>query len=137
MECYHNASDLGPSTGAVILSYLQANENVKTVYVFGMNWKNRMKHIDFVDDTIVRRCCKKCVFHETFDDLYGDELTNVEIVTFTTLLVLFLYGITLKLILRYQVLKWIFRDVKHIRLHPKGREEVRHAEHGGDCFANP
>ena len=137
MECYHNASDLGPSTGAVILSYLQANEKVTTIYVFGMNWKSRMKHIDFVDDTIVRRCCTKCVFHETSDNLYGNELFNVEIVTSTTLILLLLFGITLKLILRFPVLKWIFRDGKHTRLHPKGHEEVRHAEHGGDCFVSP
>ena len=72
-ECYHNASAWGPSTGSAVIDYLEYLTTVDRIDVFGMNWRGNSKHIDFMDPTIVKRCCTKCVFHDTLDDTYGDE----------------------------------------------------------------
>lgn len=72
-DCRHNRTIHGPSTGGIILSELQADSEVDTLYVFGMNWMGGVDHVDFADPWIVRNCCTKCIIHETPDNTYGNE----------------------------------------------------------------
>ena len=72
-ECRQNASAMGPSTGAAVIDALSGIQHVERIEVFGMNWASTVAHIDFVDKTMVTRCCTKCVIHATPDDAYGDE----------------------------------------------------------------
>lgn len=70
-HCAHNWTLLGPSTGAIVLSYLQEDSLVHSIDIFGMNWNGDLPHNDFLDHDIVRRCCLKCTVHVTPDGNYG------------------------------------------------------------------
>ena len=73
--CWHNATYAGPSTGAAVLSELQGNASVRRVDLYGMNWRGAPDmHVDFRDPTLVRRCCTKCVIHESPGRGYGSTL---------------------------------------------------------------
>lgn len=70
---WQNSTNVGPSTGAVILDQLQQHPQIERVDVFGMNWNSlAVKHIDFVNRTLVHGCCTKCSFHGTNGSAYGD-----------------------------------------------------------------
>jgi len=70
--CRVNGTLAGPSTGALVLSALEEAASVRQIDVFGMNWNgNREMHVDFADPDLVRRCCSKCVVHDTLSDIYG------------------------------------------------------------------
>jgi hypothetical protein len=69
--CDENRTAYGPSTGAVVLSALQASPRVARIDVFGMNWNGPTYHIDFLNKTLVPRCCTKCVLHPTAGAAYG------------------------------------------------------------------
>ena len=43
-SCLQIDSDLGPSSGIVILDYLDKNSNVDKIEVFGMNWNFHLKN---------------------------------------------------------------------------------------------
>ena len=76
--CYHNRTYAGPSTGAVVLSVLQARADVRRIDVFGMNWNGDAEmHVDFADRSLVRRCCTKCVVHPTSSEAYSENVAVV------------------------------------------------------------
>lgn len=97
-HCAHNWTTMGPSTGAVVLSYLEDVSYVRGIDVYGMNWNGNLPHNDFRDRTIVPRCCGKCTIHKTPDAVYGAEWGTIQ--TATTLLV---SGLAVLLLLVRQV----------------------------------
>ena len=82
-SCLEIDSDLGPSSGIVILDYLDKNSNIDKIEVFGMNWNFHLKNYgggDKIYDTklhhmgnegkIVNSCCKKCIIHTPPKETY-------------------------------------------------------------------
>jgi len=82
-SCLEIDSDLGPSSGIVILDYLNKNPNIDKIEVFGMNWNFHLKNYGGgtkIYDTklhhmgnegkIVNSCCNKCVIHTPPKDTY-------------------------------------------------------------------
>jgi len=82
-SCLEIDSDLGPSSGIVILDYLDKNSNINKIEVFGMNWNFHLKNYgggDKIYNTklhhmgnegkIVNTCCKKCVIHTPPKETY-------------------------------------------------------------------
>ena len=69
--CFMNQTKYGASTGAVVLSALNENLNVKNISVFGMNWNGNQDHIDFLHPKMVALMCTKCNVHATHTDDYG------------------------------------------------------------------
>ena len=89
--CDHNATDAGPSTGAVALSALQQDPGIVRIDVYGMNWNGPAYHLDFVNRTLVPRCCTKCVVHPTASASYVVDVDVMGVVltwVFGTLLLL-------------------------------------------------
>lgn len=89
-HCAHNWTTMGPSTGALVLSYLEDAPHVRFIDVFAMNWNGDLPHNDFRDKRIIRRCCLKCTIHRTPDTTYGDEwgtLQNVLVITLSAFIV--------------------------------------------------
>ena len=80
-HCAHNWTVMGPSTGALVLSYLEDVSHVRNIDVYGMNWNGDLPHNDFRDRTIVRRCCGKCTIHQTPDTVYGAEWGTIQTAT--------------------------------------------------------
>lgn len=60
----------GPSTGGALLNYLESDNGVKTIDVYGMNWNGGNHHVDFKNPRLVRECCTKCDIHETSSPKY-------------------------------------------------------------------
>lgn len=62
----HNTTTNGPSTGGVVIDFLQNLDNVRTITVFGMNWRGSPHiHVDFKHPNLVKNCCTKCSIHAT------------------------------------------------------------------------
>lgn len=86
VRCNHSWANMGPSTGAAVIDYLERDPAVKTIDVFGMNWNGDLPHNDFLYPTMVQRCCSKCTIHPTVDTSYGNEWGTMHtLVTFTAL----------------------------------------------------
>lgn len=80
-HCAHNWTTMGPSTGALVIDYLENVPHIRSIDVFGMNWNGHHPHNDFLDRTIIRRCCLKCTIHRTPDTVYGAEWGSIQTVT--------------------------------------------------------
>ena len=74
VHCLHSWASMGPSTGAAVIDTFEQDDDVKRIDVFGMNWNGNLPHNDFLDRTIVERCCAKCTVHPTPDSTYGNEI---------------------------------------------------------------
>lgn len=61
----HADSSSGVSTGTALLSFLQSDDSVTSVNVFGMNFNGGWWHLDFNDPNLTNVCCTKCNFHRT------------------------------------------------------------------------
>ena len=59
--CHSNQSRSGISTGTIVISELNALEEVAKIHVYGMNWAGGPHHNDFVHRHLVSMCCAKCV----------------------------------------------------------------------------
>ena len=80
-NCLQSSSDLGPSSGMVVLEYLENKPSITRLEVYGMNWnfhlKNRngkindtkLHHMDN-EGSIINSCCKKCNVHDTPQNTY-------------------------------------------------------------------
>ena len=109
---WQNATYWGPSTGAAILDFLDAQAEVARIDVYGMNWNgNRNMHVDFKYPTAVSKCCNKCVIHPTPTKLYGDEIN-------APLLLFVLFVVVLG------VFSLCFVSVKYCRFFVKKRPRV-------------
>lgn len=93
-HCAHNWTMMGPSTGALVLSYLEDVPHIRNIDVYGMNWNGDLPHNDFRDRKIVPRCCLKCTIHGTPDMVYGAEWGTVQ-----TLMALLVSGCLILLLL--------------------------------------
>lgn len=65
-----NTSSNGPSTGGALLHYLESDNGVDTIDVYGMNWTGGNWHVDFKNPNLVRDCCTKCHIHQTPSNEY-------------------------------------------------------------------
>ena len=75
-DCKQAGTFAGPSTGAVAISELNELDAVNTMNVYGFNWNGAARiHIDFLNKSLVKDCCTKCIFHSTQSDWYGSGLT--------------------------------------------------------------
>lgn len=63
----------GPSTGVIIIDYLENHKMIKkgNVNIFGMNWNGRKTLVDFKFPNLVKDCCTKCIIHETQSQKYN------------------------------------------------------------------
>lgn len=74
-ECVYTSSNKGPSSGGIVLSKLNESPMVHTIDVYGMNWNNSIRHIDFLYPNLVPECCDKCIIHETHSNNYDPRHT--------------------------------------------------------------
>ena len=76
VQYHHSLTRSGPSTGSLVISYLNKASSTKSIDVYGMNWNGGDFHLDFKDPTIVARCCNKCTIHPTHSQRYLPEKTS-------------------------------------------------------------
>ena len=62
---HHSETIHGPSSGALVLDYLNSDPRIEYIHVYGMNWNAGKFHVDFKYPGLVKTCCDKCVFHDT------------------------------------------------------------------------
>ena len=56
----------GPSSGAALISEIDTINSINEIYIFGMNFNGDSKdHLDFKYPSLVKKHCKKCIFHPT------------------------------------------------------------------------
>ena len=59
-----------PSTGTMLLSELQKNEQISSIDVYGMNWAfGILNHAD-EEANLIGTCCTKCNINKTHSDSY-------------------------------------------------------------------
>ena len=74
-QCDHASAKYGPSSGAAVVDALDADPDVETIDIFGMNWSpdsphQRQWHVDFRAPDLVPQCCEKCTIHSTSTNAY-------------------------------------------------------------------
>jgi hypothetical protein len=71
-RCLLRRGRSGMSSGGTVLEQLDGLEPpLEEIAVFGMNWnENCLNNLDFLDRTLIRDCCARCVIHPTATDAY-------------------------------------------------------------------
>ena len=67
----HNPVSRNPSTGSILLSELQADQNVSGIDVYGMNWSfSKQQGHSAQEGELIDECCTKCAIHQTSRSTY-------------------------------------------------------------------